>query len=290
MTITHISDTARWVAYYRALETDRPDAIFRDPFARRLAGPEGERIVRSLPRGRQSAWAMIVRTALFDEIILSKLQDDGADLVLNLACGLDTRAWRLPLPPTLHWVDVDLPAILEYKTSAMTGERPACEYEAVATDLTDPAARDTLIGRLGAAHRRVLVVTEGLLIYLGSDQVAELAQALQQPASFRWWLTDLASPRLLRMLTRSWGRHLDRGNAPFRFGPAEGTAFFRDFGWQEESFRSSLEEAHRLHREMPMMWLWRLLGRLSSAREREEVRRMSGFVLLRRADGPPSTR
>lgn len=36
MTITNISDTARWVATYRAMETARPDAIFRDPFAERL--------------------------------------------------------------------------------------------------------------------------------------------------------------------------------------------------------------------------------------------------------------
>jgi O-methyltransferase involved in polyketide biosynthesis len=46
VTLTHISDTARWVAHYRAMESKRPDAIFRDPFApakrreefRRMAG------------------------------------------------------------------------------------------------------------------------------------------------------------------------------------------------------------------------------------------------------------
>jgi hypothetical protein len=36
--IQHISDTARWAAVYRARETERNDALFRDPFARRLAG------------------------------------------------------------------------------------------------------------------------------------------------------------------------------------------------------------------------------------------------------------
>src|SRR5690349_9287187 len=69
MEITHISDTARWVAQYRAMETERPDAIFRDPFAARLAGEHGRQIVESMPRGKQSAWAMITRTAVFDEII-----------------------------------------------------------------------------------------------------------------------------------------------------------------------------------------------------------------------------
>ena len=37
--ISHVSDTAHWVAMYRAMESERPDALFRDPHARRLAGP-----------------------------------------------------------------------------------------------------------------------------------------------------------------------------------------------------------------------------------------------------------
>ena len=34
--IRHISDTALWVAVYRAEESERADAVFRDPYARRL--------------------------------------------------------------------------------------------------------------------------------------------------------------------------------------------------------------------------------------------------------------
>src|SRR5205823_7848597 len=94
MPIEHISDTAKWVAYYRAMETDRPDAIFSDPFARRLAGLRGEEIVDQVKRGRSMAWAMIVRTQAFDEIIMQCIDDRGADVVLNVAAGLDARPWR----------------------------------------------------------------------------------------------------------------------------------------------------------------------------------------------------
>ena len=69
-TIQHVSDTARWVALYRAMESERPDALFHDPYARRLAGPRGERIVDTMPKGRSWAWPMIVRTAVMDELIL----------------------------------------------------------------------------------------------------------------------------------------------------------------------------------------------------------------------------
>jgi methyltransferase (TIGR00027 family) len=280
MPIENVSDTARWVAVYRAMETDRPDAIFRDPFARRLAGPEGEAIVKAIPNGLAIAPPLIVRTAVLDELILERIKNHGVDLVLNLAAGLDARPWRLPLPPALHWVDVDLPGILTYKTDTLRDERPVCRYEAIAVDLTQPDLRNALFARLGAAHQRVLVITEGLLIYLKPEHVADLGRALHQPPSFQWWLMDLASPRLLRYIERSHGSALR--SAPFLFAPAEGTAFFRPLGWREEVFRSTIVEARRLRREMRGAWLYRVMATIMPARRVDEFRRMSGIVMLAR--------
>ena len=62
--ISHVSDTARWVAVYRAMESERPDAIFKDPYARRLAGERGEAIMRGMPKGKQMAWPAIGRRVL----------------------------------------------------------------------------------------------------------------------------------------------------------------------------------------------------------------------------------
>ena len=267
MPIDNISDTARWVAVYRAMETERPDAIFRDPWAARLAGEKGTAITDSMKRGRQMAWAMIVRTAVFDEIIMARVHA-GADLVVNLAAGLDARPWRLPLPASLRWVDVDLPDILRYKTETIGGAPPACQYEAVSADLTDATARRALFARLGAGSRSVLVVTEGLLVYLTAEQVADLASDLHATPSFRWWLIDLASPALLKIMTRTWGRSMQAGNAPFLFAPAEGTSFFGRVGWREVEYRSSLDEAKRLDRGMPLLWLWRFLGRFTTRAKR----------------------
>jgi methyltransferase (TIGR00027 family) len=285
-TIENVSDTARWVAVYRAMETARKDALFRDPYAARLAGERGTAIVDHMRRGRAMAWAMIVRTAVFDEIILDRVRHHGVRRVVNLAAGLDARAWRLPLPPTLEWVDVDLPGMTAYKRDAMRGERPACAYEAVAADLADAGARRALFERLrgegGAAS--TLVVSEGLLIYLTPDAVAALARDLHDVLGARWWLFDLASPALLAMIHRDWGKSVQA--APFRFGPPEGTAFFAPHGWREVEYRSQVEEARRLGREMPLMWLWRLLGRFASAERKAQWRRFSGFALLEPSGTP----
>src|SRR3989442_14585426 len=124
--LTSVSDTARWVAMYRAMESERPDALFRDPFARRLAGPAGEQILAAMPQGRRWAWPMIVRTAVMDEIIMRLVTEQGVDTVLNLAAGLDARPYRLNLPAELRWIDVDLEGILSYKEAALAGERANC--------------------------------------------------------------------------------------------------------------------------------------------------------------------
>jgi len=289
MPIGNVSDTARWVAVYRAMETERPDAIFRDPYARKLAGAKGEEIVATLKRARAMAWAMIVRTAVFDELITRAIQKDGVEQVVNLAAGLDARPWRMALPSTLRWVDVDLPAILSYKTDALKDERTVCEYEAVHADLTDAAVRRNLLNRLGSAGKRTLVVTEGLLIYLTEQDVSALASDLALQPAFGWWLIDIAHPRLLKWMSRSWGKTVSAGNAPFRFAPANSTEFFVPFGWREREFRSSVHEAHRLKREMALGWLWMLIDRIQAPQRREETRRMSGVALLERTNPSPAS-
>jgi len=270
------------VALYRAMESERPDALFRDPYARKLAGERGEQIVASMRRGRSWAWPMIVRTAVLDELIVRTIARDGVDTVLNLAAGLDTRPYRLPLPPSLRWVEADFPDVIAYKQEQLKGERPGCVLEHVGIDLTDVGRRRALFARIGGAARQVLVVSEGLLIYLTPEQVAALALDLAAPASFRWWLMDLASPRLLKMMEKTWGRAVAAGNAPFQFAPAEGTRFFQPQGWQEAEFRSMWEESLRLKRSMPLARFWHLIARLYPKSKREEFRRMSGIVLLRR--------
>ena len=53
---------ALWVAAYRAEETARPDALFRDPLAATLAGERGKTIAASMPSARSLAFAMTIRT------------------------------------------------------------------------------------------------------------------------------------------------------------------------------------------------------------------------------------
>src|SRR5438552_1053049 len=95
--IRDISDTARWVAYYRARETDRPDAVFRDPYARALAGERGEQIAKALVIKGAEDWPWTARTVLFD-CFVSRAVEGGADIVVNLAAGWVARPYRVAPP------------------------------------------------------------------------------------------------------------------------------------------------------------------------------------------------
>src|SRR5712691_907102 len=156
------------------MESERPDALFRDPYARRLAGSRAERMVETMPKGRAWAWPMIVRTAVMDELILRAIDRDGVATVLNLAAGLDTRPYRLPLARSLRWIEVDFPDVIAYKKEQLAGERPACALERLGIDLTDLGGRRALFAQISLAARQVLVVSEGLLVYLSPGQVAVL--------------------------------------------------------------------------------------------------------------------
>jgi O-methyltransferase involved in polyketide biosynthesis len=66
--VENISDTARWVAFFRAEESERPDAVFHDPFARRLAGEKGEQIANAIGFSRKNSWSFVARTYLLNRL------------------------------------------------------------------------------------------------------------------------------------------------------------------------------------------------------------------------------
>ena len=245
--IENISDTARWVAIFRAEESERPDAIFHDPFARKLAGKKGEEIANAVEFSRQNSWSFVARTVLFDENIMAHVTRDY-DTVINLAAGLDARPFRLSLPQELNWIDVDLPAMIRYKNEALKNEKPCCNYRAIESDLADKSSRTKLFQQLNAEARKALVVTEGLMMYLTAEQAADLSTDLSSQPNFHRWTFDLASPALLTLALEKMGSALKGSGAKFQFAPEEGEEFFERYGWKWIESKSFVQAAYKLDR------------------------------------------
>lgn len=278
--IRNISDTARLAAMYRALESERPGAHFHDPFARRLAGAPGDAMHASVPDSNRHSWAWITRTVLFDRFITAQVAG-GADTVINLAAGLDARPYRMDLPASLRWIEVDLPDLIAYKAGVLEGDRPRCRLERVGLDLADAGGRRALFHRVGTEARRVLVITEGILIYLTSEEVGALADDLAAAPQFERWIIDLSSPELVRTLQRQrFGAQLKDAGAPLKFGPPEGPRFFTAHGWRPLEVSSLLKSAASLNR-LPL--LLRLFARLPEPKDLPPRRPWGGVCLLGKA-------
>lgn len=245
--IQNISDTAKWVAVFRAEESERPDAVFKDPYARKLAGEKGEQIAADVQFSRQNSWSFVARTYLFDEYIMQQVKR-GFDMVINLASGLDARPFRMDLPPTLKWIEVDLPGIMQEKNKILKDEKPKCELRSIELDLAERKERLKLFEQLNKECKKALIVTEGLMTYLTAEQAAELSLDLANQNHFHDWVFDIQSPALLQMAIEKMGAALTGSGAKFQFAPEEGEMFFENFGWNHIESKSKLKTALLLNR------------------------------------------
>lgn len=281
-TIQHVSDTAFLIAHFRAEESARRGALFRDPLAARLAGEKGRALAESFHTRAMTGWMTAIRTVVIDDFVRAVVAS-GVETVLCLGAGLDTRPYRLDLPADLAWVEVDYPAVIAFKEERLAGEPPRCRLERIGADLADPAARRDLLARIDARPGRVLVLTEGLVPYLDNEQVGALADDLRALSRVDSWVVDYTSKEGQRYRQRS-GVHRQMRNAPFRFQPDDWFAFFAARGWRPREVRYLPEEGIRLGRPAPLPRRYRLITRLLLAvtppSARGRLTRFSGYALL----------
>jgi methyltransferase (TIGR00027 family) len=247
--IENVSDTAFWVAHHRALEAERADALFRDPLAGVLAGDRGRKIADAMPQPAMTSWAIVIRTCIIDDFIRLAIAQ-GVDTILNLGAGLDTRPYRMELPTSLAWIEVDYPDVIAFKETRLAGEAPRCKLTRVKLDLADASARRQMLSGIDASAKKMLVLTEGVVPYLTVEAVGSLADDLRGLKSACWWVVDYFAPLVLRMRQRRMKHKMQ--NAPFKFTPDDWTAFFATHGWRCAEMRYLADEAERLSRKMPL--------------------------------------
>ena len=186
-----VGTSAIGVAVIRATETARPDPLVEDPHAAVLVEQARRAFVE---QAGPEAWARIEHTAgLFHDVEhLIVEEPDGDDQVLDvvadsfrqivLGAGLDTRAYRLPLPSDLHVFEIDLPDLFAFKEPALGGARPVCHRAIVPADLRDAWTEDLTSAGLQPG-KRTLWLDEGSLPYLPiDDRLAALGRVARSSA------------------------------------------------------------------------------------------------------------
>lgn len=279
--IDGISDTAFWVGSYRAKESTRKDALFLDPFAELLAGQKGFSIAESVTDSKYVEWTVVIRTRVIDEMIKALL-GKGITMVANLGAGLDTRPYRLQLPNSLLWVEVDHPHLVAFKEEKLNGKKPVCQLERYGLDLSLQEQREELFLKLNSIGRPCLILTEGVVPYLTEAQAKDLAAGLLKCSNFQYWIVEYHSKEMYRHLNNQ-RKNLEMGNSPFQFFPDNWLGFFAEQGWKEHELLYLGEEAKKLGRPFPLPWWAKTLFAVLPKEHAERVARMSGFVVLRKS-------
>lgn len=247
--INDVTDTALWVAAYRAQESERADALFNDNKAALLVGDMGELIATRTQGSRYTAWSVVIRTHIIDQFI-QKLLTENIDTVINLGAGLDTRPYRLELDAKLRWIEVDFPKIIDHKNEKLYGETPRCRLERLALDLSNEEERLSFLQKISSESKNVLIITEGVIPYLSNTDALSLLQSLKQFKNFKYWITEYYSPEILKFL-RTPKRLSEMRNAPFLFYPENWFNFFEDNGWKQLETKYFGVESQKLGRTPP---------------------------------------
>jgi methyltransferase (TIGR00027 family) len=176
-----LAATGRLTAAGRAVESRRADRLFEDPLAAALAGESGFRLMERwrLPGMPRENPTIGPRTRFYDDLVSDAVADGVTQIVL-VAAGMDTRAFRLPLPAGVRLFELDLPELLEEKQEILDreGAEPRCRRIVVPVNLIHddwPQALSTA-GYSRAAP--VVFIAEGLSWYLSEEENARLLERL----------------------------------------------------------------------------------------------------------------
>ncbi|MFF3073459.1 SAM-dependent methyltransferase [Kitasatospora sp. NPDC057904] len=181
--LSPVSRTALSVARVRAYESARPDALFVDPYATAFVTAAGMEAAASRPGLSGLAKGLvahgILRTRFYDDRLLAAAAD-GAEQVVLLAAGLDTRAYRLDWPAGTRVFELDLDPVLDFKQTVLddAGAVPVGHRTALPADLLDPRWPERLVAAGFDPARRSAWLAEGLLVYFTAEEAAGLFTAV----------------------------------------------------------------------------------------------------------------
>ena len=224
-----VAATGLLVAAMRAEESARADALFHDPFAQRLAGEDGRRLLAeaTAETGQPSA-PIVVRTRLYDEALLRA----GASQAVILAAGMDARSYRLPWPHGTTVFEVDQPHVIAIKDERLAGEKPRCRRVAVGVDLADDWPK-ALEARGFNREAPTVWTIEGLLQYLVDSDVDRLfarVDGLSAPGSVL--LFDVVGTALLEApFSAATLAYMEKLGAPWVFSSDTPAALVQGRGW-----------------------------------------------------------
>ena len=167
---------------------------------------------------------VIARTIVLDRLTKAWLGAHPGAVVVNIACGLDTRCYRMP--GYAHWYNLDLPETVAVREKFLP-ERGTVSQIAM-------SAMEDWGSEIKEQNVPVLIVIEGLTMYLNEKDVRQIFAAISSRFSKATVFVETMNPAMVRHFKE---KSIDASNAKFNWGIKNGKALAEllpDFRFVEE--------------------------------------------------------
>jgi O-methyltransferase involved in polyketide biosynthesis len=193
--LSGVGATLLFTVYARAVESRRPDALLHDEFAESLVEdrPAEFSTVQKVRMDEGDQAALILRNLEFDRQVRGFLRRHAHAVVVHVGCGLDQRFQRVD-DGEVDWYDLDLDEVIRLRRRLL-GVTEGPRYHLLSGSVLESRWMDAVQARDDQA---VLLVAEGVFMYLDEAQVRQLVLALRERFPGSELVFDAFSPLLVR--------------------------------------------------------------------------------------------
>lgn len=209
ITLSGVPETMLQTLYARAKETC-PRGAIRDEKAAALV----ERIDYDFSLADKDAAmhsGVIARTIVLDRLVEGFLAQHQSAAVVNLACGLDTRCYRMS--GYAHWYNLDLPETIAVREKLLPESRKISQIAM--------SAMDDWGGEIKGTSTDVLVIIEGLTMYLSESDVKRIFDVIAARFDRATVLVETMNPMVVKRFKE---KSIEASKAKFTWGVKNGAA------------------------------------------------------------------
>ena len=208
--VTGVPETMIQTLYARAKESMKPNSTIKDDMAAEIVS-QLDYDFSNADKDSAMSSGVIARTIVLDEMVGKYLAKHPKTVVVNIACGMDTRCYRMK-GKYLRWYNVDLPETMEVRERFLTEDGPIYQIAKSAMDAS-------YIDDITYEGEDVLVVIEGLSMYLKEADIRQILAIIDQAFPKAMVLIEVMSPFVVKHVKE---KSIEGSNAKFTWGIKNG--------------------------------------------------------------------
>ncbi len=211
ISINGVPETMLQTMYARAKETKKKNAVIHDEKAVEIVEKLDYDFSLADKDGAMGN-GVIARTIMLDKMVSAYLNKNKDAIVVNLACGLDTRCYRNE-GKYKRWYNIDLSDSINVRARFMEEQGP------VIYQFAESAMEEAWAEKIEYSGEPVLVVIEGLTMYLSEEDVVKIFDIIDKKFKKATVLVETMNPFIVKNIKE---KSIDQSEAKFTWGVKNG--------------------------------------------------------------------